>query len=107
MSSSSESNLPRVDFDQTETVGSTRWMCLETLSYHVPPDQNDTNNSNMLRKWDRAVRTTKQSENSIDAVVVLTILKNDPNDPSKDEIENVSNNSVLPWMPTRLNYRQA
>lgn len=87
MSSSSNTNLPRVDFDKTETVGSTRWMRLETLSYHVPPDNKEDNTtSNTLRKWDRAVRTTKQSENSIDAVVILAILKNDIDDPTKDEI---------------------
>ena len=39
-----------------------------------------------VRKWDRAVRTTKQSENSVDAVVILAILRYDKSDPSKDEI---------------------
>mmetsp|Transcript_9283 Transcript_9283/g.13994 ORF Transcript_9283/g.13994 Transcript_9283/m.13994 type:complete len:286 (+) Transcript_9283:110-967(+) len=78
--------LPRVDFDKTETVGTTRWMRLETLSYHVPPAEGDDDATNTLRKWDRAVRTTKQSENSIDAVVILAILKNDVDDPTKDEI---------------------
>lgn len=79
---------PRVDFDKTETVGSTRWMRLETLSYHVPIQSGQGGDANIvtLRKWDRAVRTTKQSENSIDAVVILAILKNDVNDPTKDEI---------------------
>jgi len=56
-SSSNNSNLPRVDFTKTETVGTTRWMRLETLSYQVEPDKNNDG----LRKWDRAVRTTKQS----------------------------------------------
>jgi len=78
--------LPRVDFEKTETVGTTRWMRLETLSYHVPPAEGDDDATNTLRKWDRAVRTTKQSENSIDAVVILAILKNDVDDPTKDEI---------------------
>ncbi|KAL7532055.1 hypothetical protein ACHAXR_004405, partial [Thalassiosira sp. AJA248-18] len=79
---------PRVDFDKTETVGSTRWMRLETLSYHVPPEEKEGGGGDdgTNRKWDRAVRTTKQSENSIDAVVILAILKNDPTNPSKDEI---------------------
>lgn len=58
-SSNNKDNLPRVDFTKTETVGTTRWMRLETLSYHVEPDKND--NDDGLRKWDRAVRTTKQS----------------------------------------------
>jgi hypothetical protein len=39
-----------------------------------------------VRKWDRAVRTTKQSENSVDAVVILAILRYNKSDPSKDEI---------------------
>ncbi len=39
-----------------------------------------------VRKWDRAVRTTKQSENSVDAVVILAILRYDKSGPSKDEI---------------------
>ena len=80
----SDSNLPRVDFESTETVGSTRWMRLETLSYHVE-DSADASGST-VRKWDRAVRTTKQSEESIDAVVILAILRHDPNDISRDEI---------------------
>jgi len=59
-STNDDSNLPRVDFTKTETVGTTRWMRLETLSYHVEPDtKNDKDDG--LRKWDRAVRTTKQS----------------------------------------------
>ena len=85
MSASSSSDLPRVDFRQTETVGTTKWMRLETLSYHVAPDTNDSS-GNTLRKWDRAVRTTKKSEDSVDAVVILAILRYDNDDPSKDEI---------------------
>ncbi|KAL3793674.1 hypothetical protein HJC23_010246 [Cyclotella cryptica] len=42
--------------------------------------------SDTLRKWDRAVRTTKKSENSVDAVVILAILKYDSSDASRDEI---------------------
>mmetsp|Transcript_15394 Transcript_15394/g.32399 ORF Transcript_15394/g.32399 Transcript_15394/m.32399 type:complete len:288 (-) Transcript_15394:1085-1948(-) len=75
---------PNVDFTKTETVGSTRWMRLETLSYLVPDDAAEGGTS--LRKWDRVVRTTKKSEDSIDAVVILAILKHDPDDPFKDEI---------------------
>ena len=103
--SDNNSRLPRVDFAKTETVGSTRWLRLETLSYHVPPDVKSqsedggdevvltpshstefTSNKNKILKWDRAVRTTKQSEDAIDAVVILAILKNNPDDPTKDEI---------------------
>ena len=75
--------MPYVDFTKTETVGSTRWMRLETLSYHVPPEEDG---SSKLRKWDRAVRTTKTTEDSIDAVIILAILKNDPSDSTKDEV---------------------
>ena len=82
--SGSSKKIPRVDFDTTETVGSTRWMKLETLSYHVADENSPTGSS--LRKWDRAVRTTKQSEDSIDAVVILAILRHDANDTSRDEI---------------------
>ena len=60
------SKLPRVDFDSVETIGSTRWMRLETLTYHVADDTSESGSA--VRKWDRAVRTTKQSEDSIDAV---------------------------------------
>ena len=60
-SSSNKDNLPRVDFTKTETVGTTRWMRLETLSYHVEPDKDNDDKDDGLRKWDRAVRTTKQS----------------------------------------------
>ena len=52
-------------------------MHLKTLSYHVPPDKNDTSSNNTLLKWDRPRRP--------DGVVILAILKNDPNDPSKDD----------------------
>jgi 8-oxo-dGTP pyrophosphatase MutT (NUDIX family) len=84
-SSSSSDDLPRVDFSLTETVGTTRWMRLETLSYHVPPDP-ENSSGETLRKWDRAVRTTKKSEDSVDAVVILAILKYDKSDPTRDEI---------------------
>ena len=91
MSSSSNSspnseNHARVDFTKTETVGETRWMRLETLSYQVPTDDDTDTDGNGLRKWDRVVRTTKKSENSVDAVVILAILKHDPKDPLKDQV---------------------
>lgn len=75
--------LPRVDFAKTETIGTTRWMRLETLTYHVP-DNGEGGTS--VAKWDRAVRTTKRSEDSVDAVVVLAILRHDADDPSTDEV---------------------
>ena len=78
------SKLPRVDFDSVQTIGSTRWMRLETLTYHVADDKSESGSA--VRKWDRAVRTTKQSEDSIDAVVILAILRHDVNDISRDEI---------------------
>ena len=64
-SNNTSTNLPRVDFTKTETVGTTRWMRLETLSYHVEPDKDDDKDDDGLRKWDRAVRTTKQSGMSL------------------------------------------
>ena len=85
--------LPRVDFDKTEIVASTKWMRLETLSYLVPPPPQPTNNDDgeikivgatlksqsqpkpQIRKWDRVVRTTKHSETSVDAVVILATLR--------------------------------
>ena len=85
--------LPRVDFDKTEIVASTKWMRLETLSYLVPPPPpQPTNNDDdgikivvatqpqpqpqpQFRKWDRVVRTTKHSETSVDAVVILATLR--------------------------------
>ena len=75
---SSGANPPNVDFSKTATVGSTRWMRLETLTYRAEDGSE--------LKWDRAVRTTKRAEDSIDAVVILAILQHDPADPSKDEI---------------------
>mmetsp|Transcript_55770 Transcript_55770/g.118634 ORF Transcript_55770/g.118634 Transcript_55770/m.118634 type:complete len:620 (-) Transcript_55770:240-2099(-) len=75
--------LPRVDFDKTETVGSTSWVRLETQTYLVHPEKEGDNG---VRKWDRVVRTTKQSEDSVDAVIILAVLKHDANDPTKDEV---------------------
>ena len=50
---------PKVDYTQSVTVGTTRWLRLETLTY------NDQTGS--ARKWDRAVRTTKTDEDSTGA----------------------------------------
>ena len=49
------------------TVGATRWLRLETMEYVGP--------GGVVRKWDRAVRTTKQGEGGIDAVCILAILR--------------------------------
>ncbi|CAD7931740.1 unnamed protein product [Amoebophrya sp. A25] len=57
---------PITDLSQTVSVGSTRWLKLETLTY--------TDQTGKERKWDRAVRATKQSETSIDAVAILATL---------------------------------
>jgi 8-oxo-dGTP pyrophosphatase MutT (NUDIX family) len=57
----------RVDFSKSVEVGATRWLRLETLEY--------LDDEGKPRKWDRAVRTTKQSEESTDACVILAILK--------------------------------
>ena len=52
-----------------ETVGTTRWLRLETVTYAAPP-------SFTPRKWDRAVRTTKTSESTADAVAIFVTLRN-------------------------------
>ena len=57
--------LPRII--NSKTVGSTKWLKLETLSYQ---DQEGKD-----RLWDYATRTTKQSKNSTDAVVIIPLLK--------------------------------
>jgi len=59
------SDLPRID--GTETIASTRWLKLETLSY--------TDIEGKQRKWDRATRTTKKGSDSADAVVIIPLLK--------------------------------
>lgn len=71
------SNSPRVDFASIVTVGETRWMRLETLSYLVDASSSSPvdSSSTAIRKWDRAVRTTKRSEDAIDAVFILAILR--------------------------------
>lgn len=87
-----DDRLPRVDFDSCVTVGETRWMRLETLSYLVDASSSspvDSSSSTTIRKWDRAVRTTKRSEDSIDAVFILAILRHSSLSslsPSGDEI---------------------
>ncbi|VEU34127.1 unnamed protein product [Pseudo-nitzschia multistriata] len=62
---SGASDLPRID--GSETIGSTRWLKLETLSY--------TDATGSQRKWDYATRTTKASKSSTDAVVIIPLLK--------------------------------
>ena len=48
---------PFTDFSKSVEVGATRWVRLETITF--------TDQEGKERKWDRAVRTTKQSETSI------------------------------------------
>ena len=69
-SSSSDSpteqpSVPRID--STETVASTRWLQLNTISY--------TDETGQARKWDVCTRTTKQSSDKADAVVIIPLLK--------------------------------
>ena len=73
--SSSSSNPPRID--SKETVASTRWLSLQTLSY--------TDQEGKSRKWDVATRTTKQSPDKADAVVIIPLLRhrNDAKDSSR------------------------
>ena len=75
MSSNSSTNPPRID--SRETVASTRWLSLQTLSY--------TDQEGKSRKWDVATRTTKQSPDKADAVVIIPLLRhrNDAKDSSR------------------------
>jgi len=57
--------LPRIV--DTVTVGSTKWLKLETISYK---DQEGKD-----RLWDYATRTTKKSKQSTDAVAIIPLLK--------------------------------
>ena len=92
MVSDDSNRLPRVDFASCVTVGETRWMRLETLSYLVDASSSssvDSSTMTTMRKWDRAVRTTKRSEDAIDAVFILAIIRHSSSSslsPSGDEI---------------------
>jgi len=57
--------LPRIV--DTVTVGATKWLKLETISYK---DQEGKD-----RLWDYATRTTKKSKHSTDAVAIIPLLK--------------------------------
>ena len=59
-----------------ETVGTTRWLKLETLSY--------TDQTGRERKWDMASRTTKREGASADAVAILALIRS-PQSPSHVE----------------------
>jgi len=81
------SDLPRID--GTETIASTRWLKLETLSY--------TDIEGKQRKWDRATRTTKKGSDSADAVVIIPLLKrpyptNNNNNNNNNTDDNDNNN---------------
>jgi 8-oxo-dGTP pyrophosphatase MutT (NUDIX family) len=82
-----DGKLPRII--NSKTVGSTKWLKLETLSYK---DQEGKN-----RLWDYATRTTKQSKNSTDAVVIIPLLKYCPyaNKDGDDTNSNDSDDSVF------------
>lgn len=67
-------------------------MRLETLSYLVDASSSssvDSSTMTTMRKWDRAVRTTKRSEDAIDAIFILAIIRHSYSSslsPSGDEI---------------------
>jgi len=70
MSSSSKEGLPRVD--SVERVASTKWLALDTLTW--------TDQEGIQRKWDVAVRTTKDTTSgSADAVVIIPLLRSKSN----------------------------
>lgn len=52
----------RVLRDSTEEIASTGWVRLQTLSYKLPHDEDD---SFRVRKWDMATRTTKKRSDKI------------------------------------------
>ena len=56
--------LPSVD--SAQSVGSTKWLILETLSYR--------NQDGVERKWDMVTRTTKKSWKDADAVIIIPLL---------------------------------
>lgn len=76
-----KAKLPKID--GSETVGKTKWLQLNTLSY--------TDQEGNSRKWDYATRTTKKSADSADAVIIIPLLKrygkdnNDDDDSSDDK----------------------
>ena len=74
-STTEDDKLPRII--NSKTVGSTKWLKLETLSYQ---DQEGKD-----RLWDYATRTTKQSKNSTDAVVIIPLLKRPYATAAKDD----------------------
>eukprot|EP00560_Eucampia_antarctica_P007571 CAMPEP_0197827032 /NCGR_PEP_ID=MMETSP1437-20131217/3909_1 /TAXON_ID=49252 ORGANISM="Eucampia antarctica, Strain CCMP1452" /NCGR_SAMPLE_ID=MMETSP1437 /ASSEMBLY_ACC=CAM_ASM_001096 /LENGTH=230 /DNA_ID=CAMNT_0043427735 /DNA_START=70 /DNA_END=762 /DNA_ORIENTATION=+ len=62
--SKEEDMLPCVEL--VKTVGSTKWIALQTLTYRDP--------TGMERKWDMATRTTKQKKDAADAVIIIPLL---------------------------------
>mmetsp|Transcript_5043 Transcript_5043/g.14326 ORF Transcript_5043/g.14326 Transcript_5043/m.14326 type:complete len:237 (-) Transcript_5043:1393-2103(-) len=77
-SSSSPSDQPPVPrIDSTDTVASTRWLSLRTISY--------TDQEGKARKWDVVTRTTKQSSDKADAVVIIPLLRHHHNDTRKKD----------------------
>jgi len=60
-----DDELPRVV--KKETVGSTKWLNLQTLTYK--------DKDKIERKWDYVTRTTKKAANKADAVVIVPLLK--------------------------------
>ena len=50
----------------TETVGKTKWLALNTITW--------LDDKNKERKWDMVQRTTKQGANKADAVVIVPLL---------------------------------
>lgn len=69
--SSHDSVTGAVDETTIQTIASTRWLSLSTISYRFEHDPKDT----YPRKWEIASRTTKQPNAIADAVVILAILR--------------------------------
>lgn len=79
--SSGDIPKPRID-DDTELVGSTKWLQLKTLTW---TDQDGVSG----RKWDYATRTTKKTIDSTDAVIIIPLLKKIYTDTSSDDDDEI------------------
>jgi 8-oxo-dGTP pyrophosphatase MutT (NUDIX family) len=63
--SDDNNQLPRID--KVESVATTKWLALQTITY--------TDQEGKERKWDSVTRTTKQASAKADAVVIIPLLK--------------------------------
>jgi 8-oxo-dGTP pyrophosphatase MutT (NUDIX family) len=74
--SDDNNQLPRID--KVESVATTKWLALQTITY--------TDQEGKERKWDSVTRTTKQASAKADAVVIIPLLKRYGSDDVLDTI---------------------